>query len=69
MLSWLLFVVGDLGVVGWGTWRAWRDGEGGPFSFFSGWFAGLANGVVAHGLDRSELPFFGGLASSFVDSE
>lgn len=82
VLSWLLFV-GDLGVIGWGGWRAWSDGELGGFSFLGfgvvlcyyaflgGWVLGfgLTSVGVADGLDRSELPFFGGLASSFVDSE
>nr|OQO32447.1 hypothetical protein B0A51_00235 [Rachicladosporium sp. CCFEE 5018] len=46
-LSWVLFV-GDLVLIGWLTWGAWKHAET---------------------LDRVEVPFFGRLASSFVDDE
>ncbi|OQO01361.1 hypothetical protein B0A48_12916 [Cryoendolithus antarcticus] len=46
-LSWVLFV-GDLALIGWLTWGAWKHAET---------------------LDRVEVPFFGRLASSFVDDE
>lgn len=46
-LSWLIFV-GDLGGIGYLSWRAYRD---------------------ADTLDRCEVPFFGGLASSILDDE
>jgi len=67
-LSWLIFV-GDLGLIGWLTWRAYTDGE---FSFLDYWFEILgesANEWIADTLDRCEVPFFGRLASSILDDE
>lgn len=60
----MLFAV-DLGLIAFLTFHAHRDGRG--FSL-STWLH-LTNKLAADGLDRFELPFFGGLASSFVDAE
>ena len=60
----MLFVV-DIGLIGFLAMHAYRDGTYSPYSR-------LHTGTdtqAADGLDRFEVPFFGGLASSFVDSE
>lgn len=59
----MLFVV-DLGIIGFLTLHAYQDGMEPIFSSKSG-----ADSTIADGLDRYEVPFFGGLASSFVDAE
>lgn len=62
-VSWVM-VVGDVGLIGWLTWRAYLDGElgvhGGSVE---------ANVCVAATLDRYEVPFFGPLANSILDDE
>lgn len=60
----MLFVA-DVGIIGFLTWHAYRDGEN-SLQFIEGL---PAHNMLADGLDRFEVPFFGGLASSFVDSE
>ena len=54
--------------------RAYRDGMFPPFFYLHPALRNaetncLRIGMIADGLDRFEVPFFGGLASSFVDSE
>lgn len=64
ILSWMLFVV-DIGLIGFLTMHAYQDGIIIPrVSVHTD-----TDKVAADGLDRFEVPFFGGLASSFVDSE
>jgi uncharacterized membrane protein len=68
-ISWVL-LVGDVGGIGWLTWRAYLDGESEtkwkPEGFME-WLC--ANCWVAATLDRYEVPFFGPLASSILDDE
>ena len=45
--------------------HAYRDGINIPHTYFHV----DTDMAAADGLDRFEVPFFGGLASSFVDSE
>lgn len=66
-LSWGLLGV-DLGLMGWLSWRAYRDGELSP-SILLGMDM-RANVVgTADTLDRCEVPWFGGLASRILDEE
>lgn len=60
----MLFVV-DIGLIAFLALHAYQDGI--VISNFC--FHIDTDMVVADGLDRFEVPFFGGLASSFVDSE
>lgn len=60
----MLFVV-DIGLIGFLATHAYRDGT---YTSLSG-FHTDTDTAAADGLDRFEVPFFGGLASSFVDSE
>ena len=65
IISWMLFVV-DLALIGWLTYRAYKDGE------FSGAICGRSGEgslVTAETLDRYHVPFFGSLASQIVDDE
>jgi hypothetical protein len=65
VLSWLIFIA-DLGLIGYLTLRAYRDGEFLLPILHSGyWLMGL----IADTLDRCEVPFFGRLASSILDDE
>lgn len=60
----MLFVV-DIGLIAFLAMHAYRDGViTSPF-----WSLIDTDTATADGLDRFEVPFFGGLASSFVDSE
>ena len=60
----MLFVV-DIGLIAFLTLHAYRDG-----TFIShSRLLTTTDTATADGLDRFEVPFFGGLASSFVDSE
>lgn len=64
IISWLLFVV-DLGVIGFMTMRAYKDGE--CTSLLP-----LSHALTIHpaeNLDRYEVPFFGSLANSILDDE
>ena len=63
VLSWMLFVV-DIGLIGFLAWHSYQDGE----IIFHPYGTEL-NAWVASNLDRFEMPFFGGLASAFVDEE
>jgi uncharacterized membrane protein len=63
VISWLM-VVGDVGLIGWLTWRAYLDGE----LVLCVGFA-RANLWIAATLDRYEVPFFGSLANSILDDE
>lgn len=71
VMSWIIFVL-DLCAIAFLAFRAYRDGTS-PFSYTpilkTIIFQFNANLGTADGLDRFEVPFFGGLASSFVDSE
>lgn len=64
ILSWLIFVV-NLGLIAFLTLQAYRDGKT-PVNLY-----GPSTDILgaADTLDRFEVPFFGGLASSFVDNE
>jgi len=64
-LSWVIFL-GDLGLIGYLTMRAYKDGL--LFSRASD-FKGRADRETADTLDRCEVPFFGRLASKFLDDE
>lgn len=64
-MSWVIFV-GDLGLIGYLTMRAYKDGKS------DGYALGhvlKANNFIADTLDRCEVPFFGQLASRFLDDE
>jgi uncharacterized membrane protein len=63
-LSWLIFI-GDLGLIGLLTFRAYRDGKSG-LSSANKWLADIS---AADTLDRFEVPFFGRLASRILDDE
>ena len=60
----MLFVV-DIGLIAFLAMHAYQDGINIPHSrpYID------TDTATADGLDRFEVPFFGGLASSFVDSE
>jgi hypothetical protein len=64
-LSWVIFL-GDLGLIGYLTMRAYKDGllfpPGSDFN-------DRADSEIADTLDRCEVPFFGRLASKFLDDE
>lgn len=60
----MLFVI-DIGLIGFLALHAYRDGINIPHTYFHV----DTDMAAADGLDRFEVPFFGGLASSFVDSE
>ena len=60
----MLFIV-DIGLIGFLAMHAYQDGMSIPFSLGHV----DTDTYAADGLDRFEVPFFGGLASSFVDSE
>ena len=60
----MLFVV-DISLIAFLAMHAYRDGIFIPHS----WSYSDTDTATADGLDRFEVPFFGGLASSFVDSE
>lgn len=64
-LSWLLFI-GDLGLIVLLVFRAYRDGE---MTRFHADIACILIRITAETLDRFELPFFGRLASTYVDRE
>lgn len=64
-ISWVLFV-GDVGIIGWLTWRAYLDGESSWYVCFGD--ESLTDNIAAT-LDRYEVPFFGPLASSILDDE
>ena len=60
----MLFVV-DIGLIAFLALHAYQDGINKPhLRFYID-----TDTATADGLDRFEVPFFGGLASSFVDSE
>lgn len=63
-ISWVLFI-GDIGLIGWLTWRAYLDGE----CCENIRMACATNSRTAATLDRYEVPFFGPLASSILDDE
>lgn len=63
-ISWVM-VVGDVGLIGWLTWRAYQDGE----SVTSIGDSKAHMGCTAATLDRYEVPFFGPLANSILDDE
>lgn len=60
----MLFVV-DIGLIGFLAMHAYQDGIILPYSQVHT----DTDMIPADGLDRFEVPFFGGLASSFVDAE
>ena len=60
----MLFVV-DIALIAFLAMHAYRDGT----SISLQWSYSGTDTATADGLDRFEVPFFGGLASSFVDSE
>lgn len=64
-ISWVLFV-GDVGIIGWLTWRAYLDGK---LRLYGKLWNELLTCRVAATLDRYEVPFFGPLASSILDDE
>jgi uncharacterized membrane protein len=67
ILSWLIFV-GDLGLIGLLTYKAYVDGE----LHFAEKSEDHSNYVLislAATLDRYEIPFFGPLATSILDDE
>lgn len=64
-LSWLLFIC-DLGLIGFLSMRAYRDGKS------SLWIMTVdfcADRSLVDTLDHFEVPIFGRLANSFVDNE
>lgn len=68
VLSWILFV-GDLGLIGWLTFRAYKDGESFPFRIKLHTILMETNKTIAETLDRYKVPFFGKLASQILDDE
>jgi uncharacterized membrane protein len=64
-LSWILFA-GDIVLIGWLTFRAYRDGKSWPRALFDFYYQ-LTQ--TAETLDRYEVPIFGHLASSILDDE
>ena len=64
-MSWMIFVV-DVALIAFLSFRAYQDGKDVPLPYVQG---SGADEALANTLDRFEVPFFGPLASSFVDSE
>lgn len=64
-LSWVIFLA-DIGLIGYLTFRAYRDGKLCIVSQYSG--VGT-NPDLADTLDRCEVPIFGRLASNILDDE
>lgn len=65
VISWIMFV-GDLGLIAWLTFRAYKDGKLTLLDCAKG---RRANNRTAETLDRYELPFFGRLANQILDDE